>query len=107
MAMCSEIFNGGSAGRCNITSGGTESIYCAMLAMREWAIRTAPHDCPDAWTRTVRPSPYHLSLRAHYAELHLRATPTGMRSASTQLCCAEHLVRSSKGSQIWNSCGCK
>jgi sphinganine-1-phosphate aldolase len=37
MEMCTEIFNGGADGRCNITCGGTESIYCAILAMREWA----------------------------------------------------------------------
>jgi sphinganine-1-phosphate aldolase len=37
MAMCAEIFNGGAEARCNITGGGTESVYCAMLAMREWA----------------------------------------------------------------------
>jgi len=42
MAMCTEIFNGGAQGRCNITGGGTESIYCAMLAMREWARANRP-----------------------------------------------------------------
>jgi glutamate/tyrosine decarboxylase-like PLP-dependent enzyme len=43
MQMCTEIFNGGAEGRCNLTSGGTESIYCAMLAMREWARETHPN----------------------------------------------------------------
>jgi sphinganine-1-phosphate aldolase len=43
MAMCTEIFAGGADGRCNITGGGTESIYCAMLAMREWARAHLPH----------------------------------------------------------------
>jgi sphinganine-1-phosphate aldolase len=42
MEMCTEIFNGGDEGRCNLTSGGTESIYCAMLAMREWARHNYP-----------------------------------------------------------------
>ncbi len=37
LRMVVEILNGGSDGRANITSGGTESIFCAMHTAREWA----------------------------------------------------------------------
>lgn len=35
--MAVDILNGGADGLANITSGGTESIFCAMHAAREWA----------------------------------------------------------------------
>ncbi len=35
--MAAEILNGDKDTRVNMTSGGTESIYCAMHAAREWA----------------------------------------------------------------------
>ncbi len=42
MDMCTEIMHGGEEARCNITSGGTESIFCALHAMREWAKEHKP-----------------------------------------------------------------
>ena len=35
--MCVKLVNGGSLGCANLTSGGTESIFCALHAMRQWA----------------------------------------------------------------------
>ncbi|MBT5205367.1 MAG: aminotransferase class V-fold PLP-dependent enzyme, partial [Gammaproteobacteria bacterium] len=40
--MCLSLFNGGSLGCANLTSGGTESIFCALHAMRQWARATRP-----------------------------------------------------------------
>jgi sphinganine-1-phosphate aldolase len=76
MAMCTEIFNGGSAGRCNITGGGTESIYCAMLAMREWAKSTLPHVREPEF---VAPYTAHVSFSraAHSFGLRIKRVPVG------------------------------
>jgi glutamate/tyrosine decarboxylase-like PLP-dependent enzyme len=76
MAMCTEIFNGGSAGRCNITGGGTESIYCAMLAMREWAKSNLPHVRDPEF---VAPYTAHISFSraAHNFGLKIKRVPVG------------------------------
>lgn len=37
LAMAVEILKGGEDARANITSGGTDSIFCAMHAARQWA----------------------------------------------------------------------
>lgn len=76
MAMCTEIFNGGRDGRCNITGGGTESIYCAMLAMREWAKVNRPHvHQPEI----VAPYTAHISFSraAHNFGLKIKRVPVG------------------------------
>ncbi|GMQ49434.1 pyridoxal phosphate-dependent decarboxylase family protein [Vibrio sp. 10N] len=41
--MIREIFHGSDDMRANFTTGGSESIYCAMKAMRDWARETMPH----------------------------------------------------------------
>ncbi|MBY6195747.1 pyridoxal phosphate-dependent decarboxylase family protein [Vibrio hangzhouensis] len=41
--MIREIFHGSDDMRANFTTGGSESIYCAMKAMRDWARETKPH----------------------------------------------------------------
>lgn len=76
MAMCTEIFSGGSSGRCNITGGGTESIYCAMLAMREWAKSTLPHIHEPEF---VAPYTAHISFSraAHNFGLKIKRVPVG------------------------------
>jgi glutamate/tyrosine decarboxylase-like PLP-dependent enzyme len=76
MAMCTEIFNGGTAGRCNITGGGTESIYCAMLAMREWAKSTIPQIREPEF---VAPYTAHISFSraAHNFGLRIKRVPVG------------------------------
>ncbi len=77
MAMCTEIFSGGADGRCNITSGGTESIYCAMLAMREWAKSHLPHIREPEF---VAPYTAHISFSraAHNFGLRIRRVPVGL-----------------------------
>lgn len=41
LRLCSSLLGGGTPGVvANITSGGSESIFCAMHAVREWARRT-------------------------------------------------------------------
>jgi glutamate/tyrosine decarboxylase-like PLP-dependent enzyme len=75
--MCVEIFNGGKEGRCNITSGGTESIYCAMVAMREWAKATRPRVQNPV---VVAPYTAHaaFSRAAHYFGFRLRRVAVGL-----------------------------
>jgi glutamate/tyrosine decarboxylase-like PLP-dependent enzyme len=41
--MIREIFHGSDDMRANFTTGGSESIYCAMKAIRDWARETMPH----------------------------------------------------------------
>ena len=41
--MIVDLFKAGSGGRANLTTGGSESIYSAMKAMRDWARETRPH----------------------------------------------------------------
>jgi len=76
MAMCAEIFNGGADGRCNITSGGTESIYCAMLAMREWAKAHLPRIRDPEF---VAPYTAHISFSraAHNFGLKIKRVAVG------------------------------
>jgi sphinganine-1-phosphate aldolase len=40
--ICIDLMNGGDAGRANITSGGTESNFNGLHAMRRWARETKP-----------------------------------------------------------------
>ncbi|GAL34670.1 sphingosine-1-phosphate lyase [Vibrio maritimus] len=41
--MIREVFHGSDDMRANFTTGGSESIYCAMKAMRDWARQEMPH----------------------------------------------------------------
>lgn len=74
-AMCVEIHNGGSSGRANITSGGSESIYCALHAMRERAKITMPGVLiPEV----IVPYSAHIAFSrgAHFLGLKLVRVPT-------------------------------
>ena len=42
LLMAVELLNGGEDARANITSGGTESIFCAMFSARQWARENRP-----------------------------------------------------------------
>jgi len=42
LQMAVELLNGGENARANITSGGTESIFCAMFSARQWARENRP-----------------------------------------------------------------
>jgi len=72
-AMCVEIFNGGPDGRANITVGGTDSIICAVHAMREWARETKQIAEPEL----IVPYSTHaaFSKAAHYLNIKLIRTP--------------------------------
>ena len=75
-AMCVEIHNGGRAGRANITSGGTESIYCALHAMRERARIERPEiSVPEI----IAPYSAHIAFSrgAHFLGMKLIRVPTG------------------------------
>jgi len=58
----------------NFTSGGSESIYCALHAMREWARQTMPHISEP---EVVAPYSAHPSFSkgCHYFGLKLRRVP--------------------------------
>lgn len=40
--ICIDLLGGGEEGRGNLTSGGTESIFCGLQAMRAWARQQKP-----------------------------------------------------------------
>lgn len=42
LSMACHLLNGGDDARANITTGGTESIFCAVHAAREWAKENKP-----------------------------------------------------------------
>jgi len=75
-AMCVELHNGGRSGRANITSGGTESIYCALHAMRERARVENPEiSVPEI----IAPYSAHIAFSrgAHFLGMKLIRVPTG------------------------------
>ncbi len=75
-AMCVEIHNGGPLARANITSGGTESIYCALHAIREWAKVEKPEiSSPEV----IVPYSAHIAFSrgAHYLGIKLIRVATG------------------------------
>ena len=76
LAMSVEILKGGSSGRANITSGGSESIYSALHAMRERARATHPHITKP---ELIVPYSAHaaFSRGAHYLDLRLVRTALG------------------------------
>ncbi len=72
-SMCIDIMNGDADARANITSGGSESIYCALHAMREWARSAHPNIVKP---EVVVPWSAHaaFSRGAHYLGLKLIRT---------------------------------
>jgi glutamate/tyrosine decarboxylase-like PLP-dependent enzyme len=71
-----DLLGGGTEGRASITTGGSESIFCAMHAAREWAREHKPG--------IVRPEvvvPYSahaaFSKACHYLGMTLRRVPLG------------------------------
>ncbi|MDP3749550.1 MAG: aminotransferase class V-fold PLP-dependent enzyme [Phenylobacterium sp.] len=74
--MCVGLFNGPADATGTFTSGGSESIYSALHAMREWAREKYPHiTAPEI----VAPYSLHpaFSKGAHYFDLKLVRTPLG------------------------------
>lgn len=72
--ICVELMSGGKDGRANLTSGGTESIFCALHAMREWAREHKPEvTTPEL----IAPYSIHatLSKGAHYLGIKVVRVP--------------------------------
>jgi glutamate/tyrosine decarboxylase-like PLP-dependent enzyme len=62
-------------GRANMTSGGSESIFCAVHAAREWAKKKLPAAKPPY--RIVMPRTGHAAFdkAAHYQGLEIVTSP--------------------------------
>ena len=76
LEMCAALMNAGSEGRANLTSGGTESIFCALHSMREWAKVKFPHiRNPEV----VAPYSLHATFNktAHFLGLKIVRVPVG------------------------------
>ena len=74
--MAAEILNGDENTRVNITSGGTESIYCALNAARQWANVHKPEiTAPEI----VAPVSVHAAFSkwCRFAGIHLKRVPLG------------------------------
>ncbi|MCP4005709.1 MAG: aspartate aminotransferase family protein [bacterium] len=77
LEMAVRLLGGGAEGRANITSGGTESIMCAMHTAREWARATRP-DISEPY-QIVMPRTAHATFdkAAHYLGMELVRVPVG------------------------------
>lgn len=69
-----DIFNGGSEGRANLTCGGSDSIFCAMHAMREWAREAHPEVKQPTFLVPYSAHPA-FSRAAHYLGLKIVRIP--------------------------------
>lgn len=74
--MCLSLFHSPEDAAGNFTSGGSESIYCALHAMREWAREKMPQITQP---EVVAPYSAHPSFSkgCHYFGLKLRRVPLG------------------------------
>ncbi len=67
--MCIDLVSGGNQGRGNLTSGGTESNFCGLHAMRAWArehkpeIKTPEIVAPYSTHSTIHKTAKYLDLR--------------------------------------------
>jgi glutamate/tyrosine decarboxylase-like PLP-dependent enzyme len=77
LAWTVDLLNGGSDGRANMTSGGSESIFCAVHAAREWAKQQLPEAKPPY--QIVMPRTGHAAFdkAAHYQGLEVVRVPAG------------------------------
>ena len=77
LGMAVRLLGGGDEARANITTGGTESIFCAMHAAREWARATRPN-IPEPY-QIVMPRTAHATFdkAAHYLGMELVRVPVG------------------------------
>lgn len=75
-AMAIDLLNGGPDARASMTTGGSESIFCAMHALREWARATRP-EVTDP--EIVVPYSAHagFSKACHYLGMRIRRIPLG------------------------------
>ncbi|MCG8401999.1 MAG: aminotransferase class V-fold PLP-dependent enzyme, partial [Firmicutes bacterium] len=72
-----DLLNGGTKGRANMMVGGSESIFCAVHAAREWARENLPN--AKAPYQIVMPRTGHAAFdkAAHYLGLKMVRVPTG------------------------------
>jgi glutamate/tyrosine decarboxylase-like PLP-dependent enzyme len=77
LAWTVDLLNGGSDGHANMTSGGSESIFCAVHAAREWAKQQLPEAKPPY--QIVMPRTGHAAFdkAAHYQGLEVVRVPAG------------------------------
>ena len=77
LEMAIRLLNGGDEARANITSGGSESIFCAMHAAREWARECKPE--VQGPYEVVMPRTAHAAFEkaAHYLGMKLVRVPVG------------------------------
>lgn len=77
LAVCADILSGGHEGVvANITSGGSESIFCAMHAAREWAREKFGR---RSGFEVIAPASAHpaFSKACHYLDMKLTRVPVG------------------------------
>lgn len=74
LQMAVEILNGGEEGRANVTSGGTESIFCAMHAARQWGREHRPEVKEP---EIIIPYSGHAAFdkSCHYLDMKLKRIP--------------------------------
>ena len=74
--MVVEVLDAGDDARVNITSGGSESLYCAINAARQWAKATKPHITQP---EIVAPYTIHAAFSkwCHYTGITLNRIPVG------------------------------
>lgn len=72
-----DLLNGGPEGRANMMVGGSESIFCAVHAAREWARVNLPDACEPY--EIVMPRTAHAAFdkAAHYMNLVVKRVPAG------------------------------
>jgi glutamate/tyrosine decarboxylase-like PLP-dependent enzyme len=77
LSMAVRLLGGGSEGRANITSGGSESIFCAMHAAREWARERKPE--VQGPYEVVMPRTGHAAFdkATHYLGMEIVRVPVG------------------------------
>lgn len=87
--MCAALFNSPEGGAGTLTSGGSESIFCALHAMREWA---RDHKPQATAPEVVMPYSAHpaFSKACHYLGLKVVRTPLGedLRASPEQMAAA-------------------
>ncbi len=77
LAFTVSLLGGGTTGCANITSGGSESIFCAMHAAREWARATKPQLGEPYGIVMPRTAHAAFDKAAHYLGMEMTRVPTG------------------------------
>ena len=72
--ICTGLAGGGESGRANLTTGGTESNFCGLFAMRSWAREHHPH---IATPEIIAPYSIHSTVHkmARVLDLRIKTVP--------------------------------